>query len=278
MSCLNLKRQRICFHHLAGTSKAVSGAITISLAGNVTSQWVCNAATRNDTAGTLTLTSLNSNTINVFQNIRALPGNPDTTCPVTPTPSPSPSPTPEPSPSPEPSANTCTYRGIWRISPLYSPCNKVYLSYNAHACEAKSNVTLMTETVQGSTGYSATLGLDHSVKDGKATAAPIVATNVYDDCAADKLDVVGESGAVQPQLSSADFNWKIVPFKRSCFEVNLISDAPATKGKFLAVPNTCKSFAWASKDGGRARFKLTMVSELPSTTTPTPSNGNIIVG
>ena len=66
------------------------------------------------------------------------------------------------------------------------------------------------------------------------------------------------------KLGGTFWKWQVVSAnpQNSCDEVNLISQNRLDTTAYLSVPKlantTCSGkFAWAAKDGGRARFRIT---------------------
>ena len=175
-----------------------------------------------------------------------LVGNPNTTCGA-----------PAP-PAPAPVPNLCTYRGTYTITPRYSPCAKTRITYSTECSDVA--VTLRSGASLTAT-TSASWGLNHDVpaRPFVPTSNPIAASTR--SCNATALGAAALPGAATIGLVPS-YSWLVVPVKGDCNQVNLISASLPNVGFFLTVPRTCQTFTWSTKDGGRARFTLTKVSEL----------------
>lgn len=159
---------------------------------------------------------------------------------------------PPPPPAPA-SPLVCSYSGQFTISPLYSPCNKYYMAYVYPNC-ANTNVYLRTTRQLGNKPRRAVWRLLGGYLNGKALTTTITATERRRCPTRHLQDTSGASMLV----ASPEKQWTISPAGdgKNCDEVNIFSES---KQAYLQVPPSCRSFSYASSDGGRQRFRLKQV-------------------
>jgi len=181
--------------------------------------------------------------------------------PVTPSPSPRPSPNPSPSPAP---TLKCTYAGVYRIQPYYSPCNKRFVAWASPSNCSNTVVNLRTYNELGGKLQRAAWALATSSTGKLGKPANIVAPKT---CANKNLAAPSDPSKGL-KLGGAGWKWQVVPATdapKSCNMVNLISQNRLSTTAFLSVPKLANKqcsgkFGYAAKDGGRQRFKITKVS------------------
>ena len=174
--------------------------------------------------------------------------------PPSPAPVPSPPPSPAPVPSP-PSPLVCTYKGLYRISPLTGSCKNYYLA-SGTSSNCKNTAVKLRKSYQVKPKYSRIKWeLDTQSTENKGKAGRVMAS-AMDKCKSKYL--AAPSDPTNLKLGGNAWKWQVVPRPdaNKCDEVNLISQNRLSKSAYLQVSSSCKSFGWASEDGTAQRFKL----------------------
>jgi hypothetical protein len=155
-----------------------------------------------------------------------------------------------PSPPPSPKI-ACSFSGEFLITPLYAPCNKYYISYVYPNC-ANTDVSLRTRRQLGNKPKRAVWQLLGAFLAPNTTLATEITASERSACPAKYLQDTGTLVGVPEK------EWIFTPAGKGndCSQVNIYS---VTKGTYLSVPNSCNSISYASKDGGRQRFKIRQV-------------------
>ena len=176
-----------------------------------------------------------------FNQLAPLPGKPNMTCV-----------NPEVTP-------TCTWKGLWKISPLFHPCNRHYLSY-ATKCTVDAVKLATRESLASSTNW----GLNYT--------ATTTGSSNYDDILAIRPSACKDTilsgpdltllGSPALSLRNKPYLLKLVPYKGNCDVVYIVAKNGPNGNNYLSAPNTCNGFLWTAKPSGRARFVLTKASEL----------------
>lgn len=221
------------------------------LNGSTSTGWSCRVKVRQEIPGGVTLTVKANATAtegDLQFLIAPLAGNPSTTCPI--------------APPPPPPQNTCTYRGIWRISPLYHPCEKLYFTFEDKDCK-NNTVSLRTMAQIASDPNKATWGLNYDYVAGDQVGNP---QNVVAIRTCNATTLAGPDpkldGAPTVALKDGDYPVKLIPVSSNCLTINIVAANGPDGNNYLTVPNTCGTFAWAAGPSGRSRFKLSKVSEV----------------
>jgi len=155
-----------------------------------------------------------------------------------------------------------TYSGVYRIRPYYAPCGGKYIAWASPSNCSNTVVNLRSAADLGGKLQRAAWALKTSATGKVGVPTPILAPK---ECAAKHL-AAPSNPSNGLKLGGDSWKWQVVPAEgtKTCDMVNLISENRLQTTAFLSVPKInskqCSGkFAWAAKDGGRQRFRITKV-------------------